>query len=338
MRKLIIPIILLLGLVFLFLNKAELQDVVDTFQRGELLFLLTALGVQVLWTFNVAFSYHTMYRAVGIDENPFRLFLLVIAAFFVNVVAPTAGMGGVAVFAADAEQRGNSSARATVAGLLVGLFDYLAFLCVLVLGLIVLFRRNNLNASELTASAVLLIIASVLTFLVYLGMRSELELARALAWMAHQVNLVLRFFIHRDYLSEERAFTFAHEVSIALSQLRRKPINLIKPFLLSLSSKLLLILILLLVFVAFKVPFSAGTIIGGFSIGYLFFIVSPTPAGVGFVEGALTIGLTSLNVSLGAATVITLAYRGITFWLPLLFGSISLRWVGRKDKTLLSNS
>jgi len=337
MRKLVIPLILLLGLIFLFLNKTELQEVVATFQRGNLVFLLVALIVQVVWTLNVAYSYKTLYRAVGIDERPLRLFLLVNAAFFVNVVAPTVGMGGVAVFAADAEKRGISSGRASVAGILVGLFDYLGFLCLLVWGLVVLIRRNNLNASALTASAILFFMASVLSFLVYLGMHSEAELARALAWIAHQLNRFFRLFIHKDYLSEERAYTFAHEVSTALGQLRHKPINLIKPLLLGLSSKLLLVLILLLVFIAFQVPFSTGTIIGGFSIGYLFHIVSPTPAGVGFVEGAMTIGLTSLNVHFGTATVITLAYRGITFWLPLLFGSFSLRWVGQKNRTAISN-
>jgi hypothetical protein len=85
------------------------------------------------------------------------------------------------------------------------------------------------------------------------------------------------------------------------------------------------VVILALVFLAFNVPFSPGTIIAGFSIGYLFWIVSPTPAGIGFVEGGLALALTTLNVSLGAAAVITLAFRGITFWIPLLFGMIAFR-------------
>jgi uncharacterized protein (TIRG00374 family) len=54
-------------------------------------------------------------------------------------------------------------------------------------------------------------------------------------------------------------------------------------------------------------------------------IISPTPAGLGVVEGALTLALTSMYISLEDAAVITLSYRGITFWTPLLFGMISLR-------------
>jgi uncharacterized membrane protein YbhN (UPF0104 family) len=72
-------------------------------------------------------------------------------------------------------------------------------------------------------------------------------------------------------------------------------------------------------------------LIAGFSIGYLFLIVSPTPAGIGFVEGALTLGLRSLHVPLGDATVVALAYRGLTLWIPLFFGMLAFRWLSRGE-------
>jgi len=88
----------------------------------------------------------------------------------------------------------------------------------------------------------------------------------------------------------------------------------------------------LLTFLAFKTPFSPGTIVAGWSISYLFTIVSPTPAGIGLVEGLLPLTLTTLNVPLGAATVITLVYRGVTFWLPLCIGMLAFRWLVREEK------
>lgn len=128
---------------------------------------------------------------------------------------------------------------------------------------------------------------------------------------------------------------FAYDAALGLQRLRQRPKDLIIPFLSALSSKTLLIIILYLMFLAFDVPHSPGTIIAGFSIGYLFYIVSPTPAGIGFVESALTLGLKSLNVPLGSATVITLAYRGITYWLPLLIGMISFRIVSLEQKEII---
>jgi uncharacterized protein (TIRG00374 family) len=89
---------------------------------------------------------------------------------------------------------------------------------------------------------------------------------------------------------------------------------------------------LALTFLAFEVPFTLGTVIAAYSIGLLFVIVSPTPAGLGVVEGMLTLALTTLGVPLGTATVLTLTFRGLTFWLPFVNGFIALRWLERRWK------
>jgi uncharacterized protein (TIRG00374 family) len=274
MRKFVFAIGLLIGIVFIFLNIAEVQDIVDTLQRGDIRFILLAFCIQAIWLVNVAASYRYVYRALNIDETVGRLLLMSAAATFVNVVAPSAGVGGVAVFISEARRRGNSSARVTVAGVLVILFDYLGFLCVLALGIIVLVRRNNLHTSELIASSILLLIAVIWTTFLYLGMRSADSLGRVLAAIARFMNRVSSPLIKREYLSEERAYEFAHDASEGLFLLRQKPINLIVPAILGLTSKLLLVFILFLLFLAFDVPFSPGTLVAGFSIGYLFWIVS----------------------------------------------------------------
>ena len=83
--------------------------------------------------------------------------------------------------------------------------------------------------------------------------------------------------------------------------------------------------VLICSFLSFDVPFSAGTIVGGFAIAYLFLIVSPTPSGIGVVEGVMALALSSLRVDFSQAVIITLAYRGITFWLPLAVGALAFR-------------
>ena len=87
--------------------------------------------------------------------------------------------------------------------------------------------------------------------------------------------------------------------------------------------------ILMACFLSFQVPFTAGTIIGGFAISYLFLIVSPTPSGIGIVEGIMPLALSSLRVPWSEAVIITLAYRGITFWLPLGIGAIAFRMLNK---------
>jgi uncharacterized protein (TIRG00374 family) len=241
-------------------------------------------------------------------------------------------MSGAAFFVSEARRRGYSTARAAVVGALFLEFDYLGLLAVLGLGLVVLIRRNDLNTTDVVASAILVCIAAGVALLLYLGMRSADALGKALGWMARAVNTIVRPFIKREYLSEQRAQGFAHDAAEGLREIRQEPRSMIMPLLLTLVNKTLLVLILLCSFLAFKVPVSIGTIIAGFSIAYLFVIVSPTPAGIGFVEGIMTLTLRSMYVPLEAATVITLTYRGITFWLPLLYGMFMFRWISKEKE------
>lgn len=325
MRKFILALFLLLTVIFMISRFTEVQQIAETFQHGDWRFLVLAVAIELLWVFVVGLTFHSIYQVLGMDEEPFHMVHLAAAASFVNVVAPAAGVTGIAVFIADARKRGLSTGRVTVAGAIYLLVDYGGFLCILTLGLAVLARRNTLDWPEVSASIILLAIALGLLVLLYLAMRSAKLLARVLVWMTRQVNRMLRPILHREYLAEARATEFAHDAAAGIHALHGSPREIAKPFLLAVANKTLMVLILALVFIAFDVPFSIGTIIAGFSIGYLFLIVSPTPMGIGIVEGVLTLALSSLNVPLAAATVIVLAYRGITFWMLLLVGLIAFR-------------
>lgn len=325
MRKFLIAVLLMLGVLFVIGRSAELHNIVMTLRRGDWRFITLAFVAQIAWMFNSAASFRAIYRALGIEEKIETLLLMISAANFTNVIAPSGGFSGMAVFLSEARRRNYSPGRVTVAGALFILSDYLGFLCVLALGIVVLIRRDDLSAVEITASAILVAIAAILAMLLYLGSRSAEALGRVLAWAARLVNRLVWPFIHRQYLSEQRAHEFAHDAAEGLLALKDKPKAMLLPAALALTNKTFLVLILTNVFLAFKVPISIGTVIAGFSIAYLFLIVSPTPAGIGFVEGTLTLALHSMYVSLEDSAVITLAYRGITFWLPLLFGMSSFR-------------
>lgn len=325
MRKIFVVLILFFGIAFVILSFSELEKIVETLKQGNLWFLVLALIVEMGWFLILGLTFKAIYGLLGLQETTRRLTLLAVSANFVNVVAPTAGVGGMALFINDAKRNDHAPGKVTVAGALFLLFDYSAFMCVLALGLIVLFRRNNLNGGEITASLILLAIALVIGFLLYLGSRSAKRLGKALAWMARAINFLVRPFIHRVYLQEARAYSFAAEIADGVSSLPEKPRSLLRPILLALANKAILIGVLVCSFLAFAVPFSAGTIVGGFAIGYLFTIVSPTPSGIGVVEGVLALALTSLRVEWSQAVVITLAYRAMTFWVPLGVGALAFR-------------
>ena len=335
MRKFLIATVMIIGVIFVIARAEELGNIFETVRHGEFHFLLIAVLTEGIWLVNVAALYRAIYRVLGIEERLPDMILASAAANFINVITPTAGMGGMAVFISEAKRKRYSSARTTVASALYLLFDYAGYLFILALGLLVLFRRGQLLMTELLATGILLLIAAFIAAVLYLGMVSEQRLGRFLEYAARLTNKIVRPF-QRDktkaYLSIKRGYDFAHDVAEGMNELRGKPKNLIWPMLLSLSGKSLLIIVMYAVFLAFDVPASAGTILAAVSIAFLFTVVSPTPNGIGVVEGALTLLLASFFIPLGDAAIVAITYRGVTYWLPLGIGMLAMRWLSRVEQ------
>lgn len=328
--------IIMLGVYFVLIRKSEVYSIAETLRQADWRFLILAIGLEIIWMCNMALEIWAIYRGMGIEEKFKRLLLLTTAANFINVVMPSGGVGGSTLLISEARRRGVSTARVTVALAVYLFLEYLSFLGVLALALFALFRRSNLTSVELTASAIMVGIAGVIGTILYFGMRSPAAFGAFLAFWARFINRILRVFLHRDYISETHAHEFAHDAAGGLSRLRHQPKGLILPGLLVLNGKILMLLIFSLIFAAFKVPYSPGTIIAGYAISYLFSIVSITPAGMGFVEAFLPLTLTQMWVPLSTATLITLAYRGVTFWFPLFIGMLVFRWAtgGQKAQAI----
>ena len=329
MRKTLFILVIFLAAAFVYLSFGEIETIVTTIQKGNIWFILLGLLIECVWFFVIGLTYTSLLHLLGTNGSVYKLTLMSAAANFVNTVAPTGGVGGMAIFISEAKRNNQSPGKATVAGMLSVFFDYTAFLVVLTLGLIVLFRRNDLDTTEILTSAIMFAMAATLGFLLYLGSKSADALGNALAWMARLVNRIVNPFIHRELASEIRAHEFAHEMATDLRLLPERRYSLIQPLLLAFLNKALMICVLMTCFFAFQVPFSAGTIIGGFAISYLFLIVSLTPSGIGIVEGVMPLALSSLRVPWSQAVIITLAYRGITFWFPLGVGAIAFRVLNR---------
>ncbi len=335
MRRLIIALIILIGIMFILTRVAEIEDIVHTLKQGDWRFLGIAALVEAIWIVNIGATFKTIFRILGVHEKLRRLILLATAANFVNIIAPSGGIGGVAVFISEARSREYSAGRATVASTLFVLFDYIGFLVILALGFVVLVRRDKVTMPEIIASIIIVIIALAIISMLFLGARSEQKLGEILAALARFINSITRPFRSRnsaEYLPPQRAYDFAREIAEGVQEMKRSPKDLVFPIILAINGKVLMILLLFFVFLAFSVPASIGTLIAGYCVTFLFMIVSPTPSGIGVVEGFLTLALSSFYIPLGTAAVLTLAYRGFTFWLPLFIGVFTFRWVGIKNK------
>jgi len=323
LKKFIIAVILLLGIIFIIGSVSELRDIGRILSQGNLWYLLLAIGIEILWLFVFGASFQTFFRLVGIEKKLLPFTRLVAAVNFVNIVAPSAGVSGLAVLYADASRNSYSSARVTVGSLLFILFDYLGLLSVIFIGLIILFTRNTLNFADIVAFLLFLVLVIALAGVLILASRSESRLFRFASFLAGIFNRIVSIFTKRETISKAKVGEFSREIVEGIQALKHVRRGWMRPLWLTLTNKFLLVSILGIIFLAFRVPTNLGVVIAGFSIANLFAIISPTPAGVGIVEGVMTLSLKSLATPLEAAVVVTLAYRAITFWFPLLLGMVS---------------
>ncbi len=327
-RKVIFGLLLVICGYFLLTHFTEMQAVAGLLWRGDWRFLLLGVMIECLWLLNVNQSYKTLYHAVGIEESRKKLFLMATAAFFITTLAPAAGMTGLAVFIEQSGKvKGQPSqhGRVTVACILYLLADYFGLLAVIPLALLILWQRNQITSSAIIASVILLVLAAGLSTLLLMGAKSSRLLGRVLNFISRNVNRVSGLILRRQAIHPDWAEHFSIDVHEGVSSLRDQPQMLIQPLLLGLNNKALMMGVLLSVFLAFNIPFTIPLLVAAYALGYLFAVVSPTPSGIGIVEGVMTVALRSLGMPLENAATVTLAYRGFTFWLPLVLGGFTFR-------------
>ena len=170
---------------------------------------------------------------------------------------------------------------------------------------------------------ILLVIIGGLTAFLLLGLWRPQWLHRLLTWVQKLANRMARLFKRPDFLDEawvERNTAEFTEAAMAIAAQPDAPNT--GPSRLPLLAHLVDLTSLFFLFLAFQQNVHFGVLVAGYAMGILFWIVSITPQGIGVVEGMMTLVFTSLGVPIEHATVIALAFRGLTFWLPLGIGFI----------------
>jgi len=310
-------VFLLFAVIFVVARLAEIEQMGRLLASISSIYLILALLAEGLWLLIATLIYQRNFFIVGIREGFRHTFFLSTSANFANVITPSWGMAGLAVFWADAEHRGYPKGSATVVGTLYMIFEYCSLLLVIALGFFSLLKRSLLGWPLISSALVLFGFVIFMVYMLFLGMRYPEKFRGFFMGASKLLNKLVRFIIRREFLPLRSAETFSDTAIESIVLLKSQWRKLALPFGLALLNKIVLITILMLMFIAFKEPFTPGILIAGFSLCYLFFYASPTPAGIGIVEGVMTLALKSLGIPLASATLITLAFRGFTFWLPL---------------------
>ena len=115
MKKLFIVVVLFLGIAIVAISFSELETIILTLNKAHLGYFILAILVQLIWFTTTARMYQSIFHLLGVHEDILTLSRIATAANFINVVAPTAGVGGIALFASEARRRGHPAGKVTVA-------------------------------------------------------------------------------------------------------------------------------------------------------------------------------------------------------------------------------
>ncbi|MGC1121711.1 MAG: hypothetical protein WBA22_11525 [Candidatus Methanofastidiosia archaeon] len=118
----VVWVLLLIFLWVIITHFAEIEEMTDTFVQGQWDFLIIAGALQILYYLLYAALYQSAFDTVGIRSSLSELVPLTYASLFVNL-APTAGIGGAALFIYAFKKQEKSEARTTAGLILVQVVD-----------------------------------------------------------------------------------------------------------------------------------------------------------------------------------------------------------------------
>lgn len=287
-------------------------------------FVILALVLQIIHFIATGLLYQKALYLYGTKWKLVEVLPLVLASLSLNTFAPLAPLPGSGIFIQKARQDNIPALNVTAPIFLVVLFDYLALTPLLISGIIFLLINYSVYLYQIIGVIIFLIMAAALFFILIFGIISPKILIFVFRLVEIVINGINRLFRKRSYFMEgwsnKRTLQFI-DLSKKFLDGKRDRKDL---FIIAFAKHLVDLSSLYLLFLAFGGTIPVTALLTGYSLMILFWIVTPTPQGVGFVEAITPTIFSSMGVSVETATLAVLAFRGLNLWLPVLIGFLFL--------------
>jgi uncharacterized protein (TIRG00374 family) len=331
MRRWIFWLLVAIFFIFFVRNAGRIEDVVNVILSGQLTWLGIALILQAAYYLLYTRLYQSSFALLNLKYGFWEVFPYVLASLAINIAAPTGGAASTLLFMDHARHK-NESVGAAIAGTLLVFVIHLGVSAVVIAGALgYLSTIGQLERYQLIATMLFLIFVLCFLCLFWLGTSFPKFFHRILIFTRRIVNRIGRLLkkdevVTMDWLDTNLAsfIDAGHAVNTKIDGLRT-------PFLSAVTMHAVNALSLLMVFLAFGVTPTFTMLLVSYAMSQLFMIVSPTPQGIGVVEGIMSLALGTLGLDGGVAAVIAIAYRGVAFWIPLAVGAVLLKQVRSFD-------
>ncbi len=305
-----------------FLGGAGIVAVILYFFWNELVFALSKTNFLYLFLAFLVYVFVLMLWCVR-----WRIFIkkrisvaelmpILLAGISVNCLTPLAKAGGEPVRAYILKVKTGLSFSESMASTLSELVtEFLSQLLLVLLSfpLILLFFSLPPWAVAGYCAFVLIYVAIALGII---ALQDEMKINRLFTWLSFKSK---RFSVSRARIAKK---FFAFQSSFKNSLKDKK--KLAQGVCISIVSKILEALKLVIIFWALGERISILTALIIIAFALIIASIPATPGSLGIMEGGLVSFLIILGIPRGAAAAAVLIDRVITFWLPLLFGALSL--------------
>jgi len=326
-RRWLLIILVISFFIFVLTQRQELAVLLQTLSQGRYLFLIAVFIYQTAQYFIYSYAYQLAFEIVGVKSRLLDLVPVIFASAFINNIAPAGGFGGAALLVDDAVLRGQSGVRAAVGVLLATFWETIVVLPYLILGLTSLLAIRQILLYQILAFAFYIIFVLILLTALLLGRWAPEFLTGVFIFLETQINRLSNLLIKRDLLAPQWAVNNAVEFIDASLVLTRYPREVSLVALYVFGSVTLNLLSLFFTFLAFGETLSLSALTAGYTLGYVFAVISFLPFDAALMQAIMILVYDSLGISPSTALAAVLVFGGISSWLPILIGFIFLTQV-----------
>lgn len=250
-------------------------------------------------------------RVAGIRDSGVELIRPVLQSHFLNLVAKSNGLAGLAALTRHARRADQSPGPVTAAYLLAGICQQIAFAIVALVAFAVLMLRGDLTLLDLAAGLAFFVYVAVNVTLIAAAVGSRSRTRSIHRWM-HRLLPGGNDTVHDDGPADE--------LYDSAQLIRTNPRAALSVVVVAVCVDAALVLMLAAALEAVGAPGGIELALVAFGISTLFGILGFLPAGLGFSEASSVAVLVAAGVDPGRAAAATVLYRIGELWIPLLVG------------------
>lgn len=326
-RRWLLLLIIIGGIVFALLNLDDLRRLALALIGGHPGWIGAAILAQATYYYLYAVQYKYAFATVEVASRVRELIPVLFASIFVRTLVPSGGAAGAALFIDDAARRKQSPTLAAEGALLVLVLDLGTMIPLIAYALGFLALRNALRAYQTVGSILFLLFTASLAAALSMGRLAPHLLCRLLDLVRDVANAAARGLGRPDVLPPDWSRTIAADFQRAANDIVGRRRLMARTVAVAAAAQLVNLVTLTFIGLAYGRLLDISTTIAAFSLEAVFSVVTLVPNGLIVAEAVMVDVLASLGLPFDGALVITIVYRGLSVWLPLLVGFIFLRQV-----------